>query len=285
MTRFWNRSALAAAALVLGFGSSALAAGVGQPSPWQFGLQTPVTPVADATHDLHTALVWIITLISLFVLGLLIAIVVKFNEKANPVASRTTHHTGLEIAWTIIPVLILVGIAIPSFRLLKFQVELPKADITIKAIGNQWYWSYEYPQDQGGGFKFDSNPLEKADAAKANQPYLLAVDNEMVVPTNANVVLQVVGNDVIHSFSVPSLGFRMDAVPGRLNQTWFKTDREGLYYGQCSRLCGQNHYNMPIAVRAVSPDKYAAWLADAKKKFASTTDEKVKVAAAPATVE
>ncbi len=194
ITRFWNRSALAAAALVLGFGSSALAAGVGQPSPWQFGLQTPVTPVADATHDLHTALVWIITLISLFVLGLLIAIVVKFNEKANPVASRTTHHTGLEIAWTIIPVLILVGIAIPSFRLLKFQVELPKPDVTVKVYGNQWYWSYEYPQDQGGGFKFDSNPLEKADAAKANQPYLLAVDNEMVVPTNANVVLQVVGS-------------------------------------------------------------------------------------------
>jgi cytochrome c oxidase subunit II len=285
MTRFWNRSALAAAALVLGFGSSALAAGVGQPSPWQMDLQVPLTSVADATHDLHTALVWIISLISLFVLGLLIAIVVKFNEKANPVASRTTHHTGLEIAWTIIPVLILVGIAIPSFRLLKFQVELPKPDVTVKVYGNQWYWSYEYAADQGGGFRFDSNPLEKADAVKANQPYLLAVDNEMVVPTNANVVLQVVGNDVIHSFSVPSLGFRMDAVPGRLNQTWFNTDREGLYYGQCSRLCGQNHYNMPIAVRAVSPDKYAAWLADAKKKFASTTDETVKVAAAPATVE
>ena len=282
--RFWNRSALALATLGLSISGPAFAA-PGHPEPWQMGFQDAVSPVAEFVHDFHTALVWIITAITLFVLALLVAVVVKFNEKANPVASRTTHHTGLEIAWTIIPVLILVGIAIPSFRLLKFQVELPKPDVTVKVYGNQWYWSYEYPADQGGGFKFDSNPLEKADAAKANQPYLLAVDNEMVVPTNANVVLQVVGNDVIHSFSVPSLGFRMDAVPGRLNQTWFKTDREGLYYGQCSRLCGQNHYNMPIAVRAVSPDKYAAWLADAKKKFASTTDEKVKVAAAPATVE
>ena len=209
----------------------------------------------------------------------------KFNEKANPVASRTTHHTGLEIAWTIIPVLILVGHRDPVLPAAQVPGRAAQGRHDHQGYGNQWYWSYEYPADQGGGFKFDSNPLEKADAAKANQPYLLAVDNEMVVPTNANVVLQVVGSDVIHSFSVPSLGFRMDAVPGRLNQTWFKTDREGLYYGQCSRLCGQNHDNMPIAVRAVSPDKYAAWLADAKKKFASTTDEKVKVAAAPATVE
>ncbi|MCP8939244.1 cytochrome c oxidase subunit II [Alsobacter sp. SYSU M60028] len=282
MTRSWNRSALAAAALVLGSGGAALAAGIGQPAHYQLGLQEPVTEVAEAAHNLHTALVWIITLISLFVLALLVTVVVRFNEKKNPVASRTTHHTGLEIAWTVIPVLILVGIAIPSFRLLKLQIELPKADMTVKVYGNQWYWSYEYPGEEGG-FKFDSNPLEQADAEKASQPYLLAVDNEMVVPAGKTVVLQIVGNDVIHSFSVPSLGFRMDAIPGRLNQTWFKTDREGIYYGQCSRLCGQNHYKMPIAIRVVSQANYATWLADAKKKFASAEDGAVRVAArAPA---
>jgi cytochrome c oxidase subunit 2 len=213
-TNIWNRSALAVAALGLSAATPAHA-GTGVPSPWQMGLQGPATEVAKFTYDLHTALVWIITLISLFVLGLLVVVVVKFNEKANPTASRTTHHTGLEIAWTIIPVLILVGIAIPSFRLLKFQVEIPKADMTVKVYGNQWYWSYEYPADQGGGFRFDSNMLTREEAAKAGQPALLAVDNEMVVPVGKTVVLHVIGNDVIHSFSVASLGFRMDAVPGR----------------------------------------------------------------------
>jgi cytochrome c oxidase subunit II len=283
--RFWNRSALALATLGLSISGPASAA-PGHPEPWQMGFQDAVSPVAEFVHDFHTALVWIITVITLFVLALLVAVVVKFNEKANPTPSRTTHHTGLEIAWTIIPVLILVGIAIPSFRLLKYQIELPKADITIKAIGNQWYWSYEYPQDQGGGFKFDSYMLTREDAQKAGQPALLAVDNEVVLPTGKTVVIQVVGADVIHSFSVPSLAFRMDAVPGRLNQTWFTTDREGIYYGQCSRLCGQNHAYMPIAIRVVSPDKYTAWLADAKKKFASLdSNETVKVAARSTPVE
>lgn len=275
---FWNRTALAIAALGLSTVAPAMA-DVGQPVPWQIGLQGPATDVAAFTYSLHTALVWIITLISLFVLGLLGLVVVKFNEKANPTPSKTTHHTGLEIAWTIIPVLILVGIAIPSFRLLKLQIEIPKADMTVKVYGNQWYWSYEYPTDQGGGFKFDSNVLTADEAKKAGQPNLLAVDNEMVVPVGKTIVLQVVGNDVIHSFSVASLGFRMDAVPGRLNQTWFRTEREGIYYGQCSRLCGQNHAYMPVAIRAVSAEKYTAWLADAKKKFASA-DTPVRVAAA-----
>jgi cytochrome c oxidase subunit 2 len=203
----------------------------------------------------------------------------RFNAKANPVPSKTTHNTMIEVLWTIVPVLILVGIAIPSFRPLKFQVEIPKADMTVKVYGNQWYWSYEYPSDQGGGFRFDSNMLTREEAAKAGQPALLAVDNEMVVPVGKSVVLHVIGNDVIRSFSVASLGFRMDAVPGRLNQTWFRAEKEGIYYGQCSRLCGQNHAFMPVAVRAVSAEKYQAWLADAKKKFASTQTEPVKVAA------
>ncbi len=278
--RFWNRTAMVSAAL--GLSSAAPAwAGLGQPTPWQIGLQEPASSVMAFTSDFHTALVWVITAITLFVLALLVAIVVKFNEKANPVATGTTHHTGLEIAWTIIPVLILVGIAIPSFRLLKYQVEIPKADLTVKVTGAQWYWTYEYPADQGGGFKFDSYMLAtREDAAKAQQPWLLAVDNEIVVPVNKTVALQVVGADVIHSFSVPSLGFRMDAVPGRLNQTWFNADKEGMFYGQCSRLCGQNHAYMPIAIRVVSQDRYTAWLAEAKKKFASTADGPVKVATA-----
>lgn len=284
MTRHWHRSALALSALAgsamaaLILGAAPAAAGLGQPSPWQMGLQIPASPVASDVHWFHTMLVWIISLISLFVLALLAIVIFRFNEKANPQASRTTHHTGLEVAWTIIPVLILVVIAIPSFRILKEQVVIPPADLTIKVYGNQWYWSYEYPADQGGGFKFDSNMLSREDAEKSGQPALLAVDNEVVVPIGKTVALQVVGNDVIHSFSVPSLAFRMDAVPGRLNQTWFKADKEGIFYGQCSRLCGQNHAFMPIAIRVVSEDAYKTWLGEAKKKFAST-GEGVKVAA------
>ncbi len=261
----------------VGFASAALA-GTGQPSPWQMNMQVPVTESAEFLGAMHNGVNIVIALISAFVLLLLIIVVVRFNEKANPVPSKTTHHTGLEIAWTLIPALILVGIAIPSFRLLTMQVQLPKADITVKAVGHQWYWSYEYPEDQGGGFTFDSYMLSREDAAKANQPALLAVDNELVLPAGKTVVVQVVGADVIHNFAVPSFGIRMDAVPGRLNQTWFKTDREGMYYGQCSRLCGANHAYMPIAVRIVSPDAYASWLTEAKKKFASLDQQNLAIA-------
>lgn len=282
MTRFWSRAATA----VLALGASGAAwAGTGQPSPWQLNLQTPVTDVAQRSYDLHNVLVWVITAISLFVLGLLVYVVIRFNEKANPVPSKTTHHTGLEIAWTVIPIVILAAIAVPSFSLLRYQVEMPKADITVKAIGKQWYWTYEYPADQGGGFGFDSLMLTKEEAAKKGQPNLLAVDNELVLPAGKTIAIQVVGGDVIHNFAVPSIGIRMDAIPGRLNQTWFKTNVEGVYYGQCARLCGQNHAFMPIAIRVVSPEKYAAWLVDAKKKFASNADETVKVAARSITVE
>ena len=265
-THFWNRAALAVLGLSLCLiGSAEAASVIGQPSAWEINLQQPVTEVAQFIYDMHNWLVVIITLISLFVLGLIVWVVMRFNEKANPVPSRTTHHTGLEIAWTVIPILILVGIAIPSFRLLKLQVQIPAHAVSVKVIGKQWYWTYEYPADQGGGFGFDSIMLSDAEAAKAGQPRMLAVDNEMVVPAGKVIAMQVVGADVIHSFSVPSLGFRMDAIPGRLNETWFKTDREGIYYGMCSRLCGQNHAYMPIAIRVVSPEKYTAWLAEAKK--------------------
>jgi cytochrome c oxidase subunit 2 len=181
-----------------------------------------------------------------------------------------THNTTLEVLWTVIPVLILVVIALPSFRLLNHQLIIPKTDMVLKVTGKQWYWSYEYPKDQGG-FGFDSLLKPEADLKPENGDIrLLSVDNEAVVPVNKFIRVQVTGADVIHSFVVQSLGIRMDAVPGRLNETWFRADREGIYYGECSKLCGKDHAYMPIAVRVVSEENYQAWLADAKKKFAST---------------
>jgi cytochrome c oxidase subunit 2 len=261
-----------ACALVAGVAAlPALAAGTGKPEPWQIAMQEPVTPIAHELHGFHTELMWIITAITLFVLALLVICVVRFNEKANPTPSKTSHNTAIEIAWTIVPVLILVVIAIPSFRLLRNQLIIPKADLTIKTTGHAWYWEYEYPADQGGGFKFDANMIEEKDL-KPGQLRLLATDNDVVVPVNKIVRVQVTSADVIHSFAMPSFGLKMDAVPGRLNETWFKAEREGTYHGQCSELCGQRHAFMPITIRVVSEQAYAAWLTEAKTKFASTDD-------------
>ncbi len=255
---------------MLGLGTRAYANGVGYAEPGQLGFQEAVTDVAARIHSMYNwVLMPIITVICVFVLALLAICVVRFNDKANPTPSRTTHNTLLEVAWTIVPVLILVVIAIPSFRLLTYQLEIPKPDIVIKATGKQWYWSYDYPKDQAGGFAFDSTRIEDADL-KPTDIRLLSVDNEAVVPVNKIVEVQVTGADVIHSFIVQSLGVRMDAVPGRLNTTWFKAEREGIYYGQCSKLCGKDHAYMPIAVRVLSQEQYDAWLQDAKKKYADT---------------
>jgi cytochrome c oxidase subunit II len=271
---------LSVMAALLGLGATAaIAAGTGQPEPWQIAMQNPVTDLARGAHRFHTWLVWIITAISLFVLALLVAIIVKFNEQANPSPSRTTHNTMLEVAWTIVPVLILVAIAIPSFRLLRAQLIIPKADVVLKAVGHAWYWEYEYPADQGG-FKFDSNMLETKDL-KPGQPKLLAVDNEVVVPVGKVVRVQTTAADVLHSWAVPSFGFKLDAIPGRLNEMWFQAQREGIYYGQCSELCGNGHPYMPIAVRVVSEDAYRAWLDEAKKKYARLGGD-TKLAAADA---
>jgi len=209
----------------------------------------------------------IITAICLFVLGLLIYVIFRFNEKANPVPAQISHHSGLEVAWTVMPVMILVVIAIPSFPLLTHQLTIPPADITIKATGKQWYWTYTYPKDQGGGFEFDSEMIQAADL-KPGDIRQLSVDNEAVVPVGKVVLVQVTAADVIHSFTVPSFGIRVDANPGRLTETWFKAEREGIYYGQCSKICGKDHSDMPIAIRVVSEENYAAWLAEASKKFA-----------------
>jgi cytochrome c oxidase subunit 2 len=240
---------------------------LGQPAPWEFKLQGSATQVMDDITSFHNWLLVTITLITLFVLALLAIVVVKFNAKANPVPSRTTHNTLVEVAWTLIPVLILVAIAVPSFRLLFLELDIPKADLTIKATGKQWYWTYAYPDN--GKFEFDS--LLACDEArlKCEQPRLLTVDNEVVVPVNKVVRVETTGADVIHSFAVPAFGIKIDAIPGRLNETWFKANKVGVYYGQCSELCGKDHAYMPIAVRVVTDQEFAAWVETAKKKFAA----------------
>ncbi len=271
---------VAAGVTVLAGGTAALAAGDGQPAPWQIGLQKAATPVMDDVVWFHDFLLWIIGVIAVFVLGLLIIVMVRFNARANPVPSRTTHNTLIEVVWTVVPVLILVTIAVPSFRLLFLQLNIPKADLVVKATGKQWFWSYSYPDQK---IAFDSLVLHEKDL-KPGQPRLLAVDNEIVVPVNKVVKVEVTGADVIHAFAIPSFGIKIDAIPGRLNETWFKAERVGIYYGQCSELCGRGHDEMPIAIRVVSDQDYATWLTDAKKKFAvdDSAVRPVRTAAKPA---
>lgn len=262
-------------------GATALAQqpGTGQPRPWQLGLQGSASPVMSDIIWFHDLLLWVIAAITLFVLALLVIVMVKFNARSNPVPSRTTHNTTIEVLWTVVPVLILVTIAVPSFRLLFFQLHTPPADVTVKATGKQWFWSYAYPDEK---FEFDSLMVAEKDL-KPGQPRLLAVDNEMVVPVNKVVRVLTTGADVIHAFAVPSFGIKIDAIPGRINETWFKAEREGVYYGQCSELCGKDHAFMPITVRVVSDRDYAAWLGDAKKKYATDDSRPTSVAAAEAT--
>ena len=254
----WRLLGLAVAGMALVSGGTSFAA---QPQPWEVTLQPAASPVMENIVWFHNFLFVLITLITLFVLALLVVVVVKFNARANPVPSKTTHNTLIEVAWTLIPVLILVAIAVPSFRLLFQQLDIPKADLTVKVTGKQWYWSYAYPDN--GKFEFDS--LMAAD----KQPRLLGVDNEMVVPVNKVIRVQTTGADVIHAFAVPSFGIKIDSIPGRLNETWFKATKVGMYYGQCSELCGKDHAFMPIAVRVVNDQEFASWVEAAKKKFAT----------------
>jgi len=246
-------------------GGEAALAGLGQPSPWQIGLQQSASPVMDNIIWFHDFLLYLITGIAGFVLVLLVVVMVRFNARTNPIPSRTTHNTLIEIAWTLIPIVILMVIAVPSFKLLFLQLNVPAADLTVKATGKQWYWSYSYPDN--GQFEFDSLMLKEGER-KEGQPRLLAVDNEMVVPVNKTVRVITTGSDVIHSFAVPSFGIKIDAVPGRINETWFTATREGVYYGQCSELCGKDHAFMPIAVHVVSEQAFSAWVEEAKKKYA-----------------
>jgi cytochrome c oxidase subunit 2 len=249
------------AALVTGWSGAALAA----PLPWQMNFQPAASPVMQEIETFHTELLIITTGVSLFVLALLLWVAVRYNQRANPTPSKVHHNTLLEVAWTIIPVFILVAIAIPSFRLLYFQATIPKSDVFLRAIGKQWYWTYEYPKN--GNFTFDSLGLTDDKAKLAHEPRLLGVDNVVVVPVNKVVEVETTGADVIHSWALPQMGVKMDAVPGRLNHTWFKATQTGTFYGQCSELCGARHAFMPIEVKVVTEPEYEAWLAQAKKKF------------------
>ena len=272
---------LTAAAVTIGAllaGLGVVWAGDGRPSEWQINFQQSATPVMDEIVRFHTGLLYAITAIAGFVLILLLIVIVRFNARANPTPSRTTHNTWIEIIWTVAPVVILVAIAIPSFRLLFLQLNVPAPDLTVKATGKQWFWTYSYPDS--GKFEFDSLMVRDVTKLREDQPRLLGVDNEMVVPVNKTVRVLTTGAEVIHSFAVPSFGIKIDAIPGRVNETWFKATRTGIYYGQCSELCGKDHAFMPIAVRVVSEPDFAAWVEQAKQKWARDEGAPTSVAAA-----
>ncbi len=262
--------ALAYAAGIASVASSPVRAAVfGGPLPGQMGFLPAVTQNAEDIEWLHNwVLLPVITGISLLVLALLTYVVYRFNEKAHPVPSRRTHNSLLEIVWTVVPALLLVIIAVPSFRLLTLQLVLPPPDLTVKVTASQWHWNYGYPKAEGG-FAFDSLIVDDKDL-KPGDIRLLTVDNPLVLPVNKSIEVDVSSQDVIHSFSVPSFGVKIDAIPGRLNKAWFKADREGVYYGQCSNICGIDHAFMPIEVRVVSQKAYDAWLLQAKKDFAAS---------------
>ncbi len=246
-------------------GADRALAAVGAAKPWQTEFQTPVTPVMENITGFNDMLFVIIVAIFFFVLALLLYTLWRFNAKRNPQPSKTTHNTLLEVIWTAVPIMILVVIAIPSFKLLYYMDRVEDADLTIKAIGHQWYWSYEYPDN--GDFAFDAL-IVPDDEITDDQMRLLTTDNAVVLPVNTTIRLQTTADDVIHSWAMPAFGVKLDAVPGRLNETWIRIEREGVYYGQCSELCGVNHGYMPIMVKAVSKEAFAAWVEKAKQEFA-----------------
>jgi cytochrome c oxidase subunit 2 len=251
-----------------------------EPQPWETGFQPAASPVMAQIESFHTELLYIITAIAAFVLVLLLWVIVRYNERANPKPSRTTHNTLVEVVWTVVPILILVAIVIPSFKLLYFEGRIEKPDMVIKAIGHQWYWSYVYPQN--GNFTFDANLVQEKDL-KPGQLRLLTTDNAVVVPVDTVIEVQETSTDVIHAWAMPSFGVKTDAVPGKLNDTWFKVTAPGTYYGQCSELCGNGHGFMPIMVQAVSKADFDKWVEDAKKKFAKADgSDAAQVAAVPA---
>ncbi len=253
---------------------------VGKATPWQINLQEPFSPVMERIHDFHNLLLVVQFGIVLLVLGLLAYVMYRFNAKRNPTPSRTTHNTLLEVAWTAVPIVILVIIAIPSLRLLYFSDKTHEYEMTLKVIGNQWYWSYEYPDY--GNFTFDSImiPDDQIDVEKG-QARLLSVDNPVVLPVGTKVQVLVVSNDVIHNWAVPALGLKKDATPGRVNETWVEVTEEGVYYGMCSELCGVNHGFMPIEIRVVSKERFDAWVTEAQEQYARVETPPTTVAAAP----
>ncbi len=237
-----------------------------QPEPWRLGMQPGVTPVAHEIRDLYNLVFWIVAAVCVFVLALMIYIVWRFNARRNPTPSKTTHNTLLEIIWTVVPVIIVAAIAVPSIKLLYFMDRTTDADMTLKVTGYQWYWSYEYPDQNGIAFDAIMVPEDKL---AEGQTRLLETDNRVVIPVDTNIRILVTSQDVIHSWAVPAFGVKIDSVPGRTNETWIRVEKEGVYYGQCSELCGVNHAFMPVAVEVVAKDKFEAWVQEARKKFAS----------------
>ena len=240
----------------------------GQATDWQLSFQEAASPLMAELVSLHDFIFWIITFITIFVFVLLVYVCVKFSAKNNKKPSTTTHNSLVEVAWTVIPVIILVVISIPSFKLLYKQNDFSKIDMTIKATGYTWYWGYEYPDH--GDFQFDAIMLDEEELEEG-QPRLLSTDTALVVPTNKNIKMQITSDPagVIHSWAMPSLGVKMDAIPGRLNETYFRINEPGMYYGQCSELCGPGHGFMPIMIKAVSEDEFSAWVLEAQKEFAN----------------
>jgi cytochrome c oxidase subunit 2 len=257
---------------------------MGQPTPKGIGLQPAAAPLKHAAHDFHDLILMpIITFITLLVLGLLIWIVVRYNKKSNPVPAKWSHNTTIEVIWTVVPVLILMFIAIFSFRLLFAYNDMPKPDVTVKATGYQWYWGYEYPDQKVG--EFVSNLLPEDEAKQRNVPYLLAATEPLVVPVNKNVRVLVTGADVIHAFALPAFGLKIDAVPGRINETWFRAEKVGTYYGQCSELCGVDHAFMPIEIKVVTQPEFEAWVASKGGSMTADAPAAAEPAAAPAAAD
>ena len=275
---------LTALSLAVFAATPALASGperMGQPTPGGIGLQPAASPLKVEAHHFHDLILMpIITLITLLVLGLIIWIVIRYNKKSNPVPAKWSHNTMIEVIWTIVPVLILVGISLFSFRLLFAYHDMPTPDLTVKATGNQWNWAYEYP-DQGIA-EYVSNMLPEdklAERGLSHDVYRLAADEPIVVPVGKTVRVLVTAADVIHAFALPAFGLKTDAIPGRLNETWFKADTIGVYYGQCSELCGVDHSNMPIEIHVVSQADFDAWV---KTKTAPPAAPVAAAAPAPA---
>ena len=275
-----TKKAAALALAVTGICSTVFAglAPAAEPRPWQLGFQPPATPVQARVEEFNNELTVIIGLITTFVLGLLLVTIVRFNHRRHPVPTRTSHNTVIEIMWTVVPVLILVIIAIPSFKLMYFMDRVPDSAMTIKVTGHQWYWSYEYPDQKG--LAFDSNMVQDANL-KPGQPRLLTVDNPLVVPVETNIRVLITSTDVMHLWFMPSFGVQEYAIIGRVNESWFRVEHEGTYRGQCDQLCGINHAFMPIEVKAVSKEAFERWVVDAQKQFShdNTRERTVRVAA------
>jgi cytochrome c oxidase subunit 2 len=279
MTRTIGRFFLSFAALAVLIVVAGLATGgaawADQPHVWQMDMQDPATAVAERVHSLHTEILYIITIITIFVVGLLAYVCFRFRAKANPIPSTTSHHTVIEILWTVLPIVILLVIVVPSFKLLYFETTTPKADLTLKVTGLQWYWHYDYPDN--GGFGFDSQIVDDKDLKDPNER-LLQVDNEVVLPVGSVVRVQLASQDVMHDWFVPALAVGTYAMPGRLNETWLKVDKPGTYFGECNQICGVNHSFMPIKVRAVPKEEFDQWAA--KQKQAAEAAHATKLAAA-----